>query len=438
MVISRIRVFTVGRFHFVPSLVICCLVLIPFSDCFAYTIRESSVLEKIRKIDSLPVGHTAIVFNEFDQRIYAASRSSQEIFRIEANSNAGGIGSLIGNSNDDSAIAASFETGDLFATNTSAGRVMRYDQNLNWNQILVNSDLTSYEDDQASIFILPQSFSGDIGKAGQGIITDRNDLGEDYIFLFNITTEPSNLVPDELTHSALQPRLKTGYPVNQGGKASWTNITTNSSKIFLLDDGSEGDGIGQGYHLDLVSNEVVLSFTGNPVSSGTLLSGLNLDGFAFNEKGSFQYGFDHNLTINGEFLGNFAMSFQRDSADDPIELKIDEEALSYSGGNGLQFSMLIDSEGEFDASIRGELSINVGGTAFSIFDNLDGEADGVLQLVNLDLDMVSPQLPEAKFSGKVAFVGTEFNLIISSNASSLSVNFTDEVGNFVPFVLPTL
>jgi len=400
MVISRIRVFTVGRFHFVPSLVICCLVLIPFSDCFAYTIRESSVLEKIRTIDSLPAGHTAIVFNEFDQRIYAASRSSQEIFRIEANSNAGGIGSLIGNSNDDSAIAASFETGDLFATNTSAGRVMRYDQNLNWNQILVNSDLTSYEDDQAGIFILPQSFSGDIGKAGQGIITDRNDLGEDYIFLFN--------------------------------------ITTNSSKIFLLDDGSEGDGIGQVYRLDLVSNEVVLSFTGNPVSSGTLLSGLNLDGFAFNEKGSFQYGFDHNLTINGEFLGNFAMSFQRDSADDPIELKIDEEALSYSGGNGLQFSMLIDSEGEFDASIRGELSINVGGTAFSIFDNLDGEADGVLQLVNLDLDMVSPQLPEAKFSGKVAFVGTEFNLIIGSNASSLSVNFTDEVGNFVPFVLPTL
>jgi len=400
MVISRIRVFTVGRFHFVPSLVISCLVLIPFSDCFAYTIQESSVLEKIRTIDSLPVGHTAIVFNEFDQRIYAASRSSQEIFRIEANSNAGGIGSLIGNSNDDSAIAASFETGDLFATDTSAGRVMRYDQNLNWNQILVNSDLTSYEDDQAGIFILPQSFSGDIGKAGQGIITDRNDLGEDYIFLFN--------------------------------------ITTNSSKIFLLDDGSEGDGIGQVYRLDLVSNEVVLSFTGNPVSSGTLLSGLNLDGFAINEKGSFQYGFDHNLTINGEFLGNFAMSFQRDSADDPIELKIDEEALSYSGGNGLQFSMLIDSEGEFDASIRGELSINVGGTAFSIFDNLDGEADGVLQLVNLDLDMVSPQLPEAKFSGKVAFVGTEFNLIIGSNASSLSVNFTDEVGNFVPFVLPTL
>jgi hypothetical protein len=119
----------------------------PFSDCFAYTIRESSVLEKIRTIDSLPVGHTAIVFNEFDQRIYAASRSSQEIFRIEANSNAGEIGSLIGNSNDDSAIAASFETGDLFTTYTSAGRVMRYDQNLNWNQILVNSDLTSYEDD---------------------------------------------------------------------------------------------------------------------------------------------------------------------------------------------------------------------------------------------------------------------------------------------------
>jgi len=185
-------------------------------------------------------------------------------------------------------------------------------------------------------------------------------------------------------------------------------------------------------------NNLELSFLGNPVSSGTLLDGFDLDGFTIDQTGAFEKSFSHNLTVNGASLGNFGMAFKRDSASDPIELLIDNESLSYTGGNGLLLSMRAASTGSFVIGISGSLSINVQNTAFGIFDELDGKADGVLKLLNLDLDIVNPTQPGLKFSGEVSFVGTKFILTLGRTGSNLTVVFTNLGSLPTPFVLPNL
>lgn len=212
------------------------------------TIVEPGVLQ-LQKTWSIS-GTGSVTYNPFDGFAYVGQRTGGRVFRLENDETKTQIGVSAGS--DVAGMAADPVTGDVYATNDFEGGISRFDASNGWARTQVISSLISGEDDTAGIFILPTTYTGNLAGAGDGLVTDRNNAGDDFLFSFLNPTNPGDAhAATQLARSNTQPAVNPpGVPTPNGGASTWVDVTASDSTVYLLDDGQEtSNDVGQIYRV---------------------------------------------------------------------------------------------------------------------------------------------------------------------------------------------
>lgn len=226
------------------GLVACLVAVLPAAA--SVTIEQPSLLQ-LQRTWSIGSQLGSVTYNPVDGFAYLGVRSGA-VDRLNPDQTRTNIGQSSGN--DVAGIAVDFVTGDVYVTNDFEGRVTRFDASNNFAASVVLSNIIPDEDDTAGIYILPTTYTGTLAAPGQGLVTDRNNAGNDYLLSFTNPAEPTNThTTTTLAISNVQPAVNpAGFPTPNGRDSTWVDVTASNTAVYLADEGEESaNDVGQIY-----------------------------------------------------------------------------------------------------------------------------------------------------------------------------------------------